>query len=57
MEQATEFVKLLFSSGHLIHYGGLALLLIIIFAETGLFFGFIFPGDALLVTALLTLTI
>ncbi len=51
MEQATEFVKLLFSSGHLIHYGGLALLLIIIFAETGLFFGFIFPGDALLVTA------
>ncbi|MEI6888513.1 MAG: DedA family protein [Bacteroidales bacterium] len=51
MEQATEFVKLLFSSEHLIHYGGLALLLIIIFAETGLFFGFIFPGDALLVTA------
>lgn len=27
------------------------MLLLVIFAETGLFFGFIFPGDALLVTA------
>ncbi|MCK9422941.1 MAG: VTT domain-containing protein [Bacteroidales bacterium] len=35
----------------MIRYGGLILLLVVIFAETGLFFGFIFPGDALLFTA------
>jgi membrane-associated protein len=51
MEQVTEFFKVLVNSEHLIHYGGLVLLLLIIFFETGLFFGFIFPGDALLVTA------
>jgi len=51
MEQVAEFFKILINSENLIHYGGLVLLLIIIFAETGLFFGFIFPGDALLVTA------
>jgi membrane-associated protein len=34
-----------------IHYGGLALLLTIIFAETGLFFGFFLPGDSLLFAA------
>ncbi|MCU7695033.1 DedA family protein [Haoranjiania flava] len=31
-----------------IHYGGLWLLLFIVFAETGLFFGFFLPGDSLL---------
>lgn len=51
MEQLFEFFKVLVNSEQLIHYGGLALLLLVIFAETGLFFGFIFPGDALLVTA------
>ncbi len=51
MEQFSEFFKVLLNSEALIHYGGLALLLFVIFAETGLFFGFIFPGDALLVTA------
>ena len=51
MEQAQEFLKVLLNSENLIHYGGLALLLVIIFIETGIFFGFIFPGDALLVTA------
>ena len=35
----------------LIQYGGLALLTFIIFAETGLFFGFFFPGDSLLFIA------
>ena len=35
----------------LIQYGGLILLLIIIFAETGIFFGFFLPGDSLLFTA------
>jgi membrane-associated protein len=51
MEQVLHFFQVLVDSEQLIHYGGLALLLIVIFAETGLFFGFIFPGDALLVTA------
>src|SRR5258706_6898689 len=35
----------------IIRMGGVALLLIIIFAETGLFFGFFLPGDSLLFTA------
>jgi membrane-associated protein len=35
----------------IIQYGGLALLLFIIFAETGLFFGFFLPGDSLLFMA------
>lgn len=51
MENFLHFFEILFSSEELIKYGGLALLLLVIFAETGLFFGFIFPGDALLFTA------
>lgn len=35
----------------IIHYGGLYVLLLIIFAETGLFIGFLFPGDSLLFAA------
>lgn len=35
----------------LIQYGGLVLLLAIIFAETGVFFGFFLPGDSLLFAA------
>lgn len=35
----------------IILYGGLTLLLFIIFAETGLFFGFFLPGDSLLFIA------
>ena len=35
----------------LIRYGGLTLLLLIVFAETGLFFGFFLPGDSLLFIA------
>ncbi len=35
----------------IIRIGGVALLLIIVFAETGLFFGFFLPGDSLLFTA------
>src|SRR6187549_3733542 len=36
---------------NIIRYGGLTLLVIIIFAETGLFFGFFLPGDSLLFIA------
>jgi len=51
MENLREFFEILLNSEKLIHYGGLALLLVVIFAETGLVIGFIFPGDALLFTA------
>ncbi len=51
MENFKELFAILLDSEKLIAYGGLTLLLIIIFSETGLFFGFIFPGDALLLTS------
>lgn len=41
----------LFSPEAIIEYGGITLLLLIIFAETGLFFGFFLPGDSLLFVA------
>ncbi len=36
---------------HLIHIAGYSGLFFVVFAETGLFFGFFFPGDSLLFTA------
>ena len=51
MENIKDFFEILFNSEKLIHYGGLALLLIVVYAETGIILGFIFPGDALLFTA------
>ena len=41
----------LFHPESIITYGGVSLLLLIIFAETGLFFGFFLPGDSLLFVA------
>jgi membrane-associated protein len=35
----------------IINYGGLYIMLLIVFAETGLFVGFFFPGDSLLFAA------
>lgn len=41
----------LFKPEELIRFGGLALLLVIILIENGVFFGFFLPGDSLLFTA------
>jgi len=51
METIREFIDLLVHSDKLIQVGGLTLLLVIVFLETGIFFGFIFAGDALLFSA------
>ena len=42
-----EFLKQLTNPESIIHYGGLALLIFVIFAETGLLIGFFLPGDSL----------
>lgn len=42
-----EFFKKLLDPESIIEYGGLALLLIVMFAETGLLIGFFLPGDSL----------
>jgi len=40
-----------FNPEFLLQYGGISLLIFIVFAETGIFFCFFFPGDSLLFTA------
>lgn len=47
MTDVWEFIKELVDPESIIQRGGLALLLIVIFAETGLFVGFFLPGDSL----------
>lgn len=47
MEEAWEFIKELTNPESIIRYGGLALLIFVIFAETGLMVGFFLPGDSL----------
>jgi membrane-associated protein len=51
MDSIIEFLKELVNPESIIRYGGLYLLLFVVFAETGLFFGFFFPGDSLMFTA------
>ncbi len=51
MDDIIHIFNLLFDPEKIIHYGGLTLLLIIIFAETGLLVGFLLPGDSLLFSA------
>lgn len=51
MDQFIELFKHLINPEWIISHGGLYLLLIIIFAETGLFVGFFLPGDSLLFVA------
>ncbi|HET6991363.1 MAG TPA: VTT domain-containing protein [Bacteroidia bacterium] len=42
-----NFLRELTDPASIIHYGGLGLLLFVIFAETGLMIGFFLPGDSL----------
>lgn len=56
MTLAAQFMNILvfldsINPENIIQYGGLGLLLLIIFAETGVFFGFFLPGDSLLFVA------
>ncbi len=51
MEGVIEFLKELVNPESIIRYGGIYLLLFVVFAETGLFVGFFLPGDSLLFTA------
>jgi membrane-associated protein len=51
MDSIYEFFKELVNPESIIRYGGLYLLLFVVFAETGLFFGFFLPGDSLMFTA------
>jgi membrane-associated protein len=46
-----EFLKLITDPNSIIEYGGLWLLLFVIFAETGLLVGFFLPGDNLILLA------
>ncbi len=51
MDQVMDFFRQLVNPESIISYGGLYLLLFVVFAETGLFVGFFLPGDSLLFTA------
>lgn len=51
MDQLIEFFKHLINPQWIIEHGGIYMLLVIIFAETGLFIGFFLPGDSLLFVA------
>ena len=50
MESIWEFFSQLIDPEKLILYGGLSLILIVVYIENGLFFGFFLPGDTLLFT-------
>jgi len=51
MSGIVDFLKELVNPESIITYGGIYLLLFVVFAETGLFVGFFLPGDSLLFTA------
>ena len=46
-----EFFKQLTNPESIVQYGGIALLLFVVFAETGLLIGFFLPGDSLIFIA------
>lgn len=56
VDQVMELIRHLINPQWILDHGGLWLLLIIIFAETGLFIGFFFPGDSLLFITGMTLS-
>ena len=51
MELIQDLFRTLYNVPELIRMGGMAGLIFIVFAETGLMIGFFLPGDSLLVTA------
>jgi len=51
IETLTNFIHQVYDVEGIIRWGGMAMLLLIVFAETGLLVGFFLPGDSLLVTA------
>ena len=51
MHESWEFIKTLTNPESIIRYGGIALLIFVIFAETGLMVGFFLPGDSLVFVA------
>jgi membrane-associated protein len=51
MNDLLEFFRLILNSEEIISKGGLILVTLIVFAETGIFFCFFLPGDYLLFTA------
>lgn len=51
VDWALHLLHQLYDVRGIIEWGGLALLTVIVFTETGLMFGFFLPGDSLLVTA------
>jgi membrane-associated protein len=51
MQSLIDFFHRLINARELIQWGGTVGLTLVIFAETGLLFGFFLPGDSLLVTA------
>ncbi len=57
MGNAWEMLQHLINPQWILDHGGLWLLLVIIFAETGLFLGFFLPGDSLLFVTGMTLSL
>jgi membrane-associated protein len=51
VDEIFHFFKTLVNPESIVQYGGIYLLLFVVFAETGLFVGFFLPGDSLLFTA------
>lgn len=51
VESIRQLLHAVYDVEGVIRWGGLAMLVAIVFAETGLMFGFFLPGDSLLVTA------
>jgi membrane-associated protein len=51
MHSLLELFRTIYNVEWLVRFGGLALIVAIVFAETGLMVGFFLPGDSLLVTA------